>query len=279
MTESWNGLGRALRDGPTRAAPWVERLGRLGYATKGVVYLLVGVLAAEAAMGAGGGATGSRGALRQARRLPFGDVLLIAVTVGLTGYAVWRLVQAIRDTELEGSSLRGLVVRLGYAISGAAYGVLAWTALELVQGHRTPGDEAVSRQDAARLLSLPHGSWLVIAVGAVVIGVGIAQAVLAVRATFVRKLASLSPRTLGWVTWVGRAGYLARGVVFFIIGGFLMNAGIHADPHRARGIGGALREISRQPAGQWLFGAVALGLAGYGVFMLVLARYRRMVVR
>jgi len=277
--ESWSGLGRALRDGGVSAAPWVERLGRLGYATKGVVYLLVGVLAAEAAVGAGGATTGSRGALRHAGRLPFGDALLIAVAVGLAGHVLWRGVQAIRDTELKGRSLGGVVARLGYAISGTIYAVLAWTALELVQGHRTRGDEAVSREETAWLLSLPYGSWLVFAVGAVVIGVGVAQGVMAARASFVANLGSLSSRARAWATWVGRVGYLARGVVFFIIGGFLINAGIHANPRRARGLGGALHEIARQPEGRWLFGAVALGLLAYGVFMLVLARYRRMAVR
>jgi hypothetical protein len=277
--ESWTGLGRALRDGGERAAPWIERLGRLGYAAKGIVYLGVGVLAAEAAVGAGGVATGSRGAMRHVRRLPFGDVLLIAVAVGLAGYALWRLVQAVRDTEGKGTSPGGLIVRLGYVISGAIYGVLAWTAVKLARGLRTRGDEAVSREHTAWLLSFPHGPWLVCAAGAVVIGLGVAQLVVAARASFLANLGSLSAQARGWATWLGRVGYLARGVVLFLIGGFLITAGIHANPSDARGIGGALHEIARQPEGRYLFGAVAVGLAAYGVFMLVLARYRRMVVR
>jgi hypothetical protein len=277
--QSWTGLGRALRDGGERAAPWVERLGRLGYAAKGIVYLLVGVLAAEAAVGAGGAATGSRGAMRHVRMLPLGDVLLVAVAVGLAGSSLWRLVQAVRDTESQGTSPKGLIVRAGYAISGVIHGALAWTAVELVRGLRTRGDEAVSREQTAWLLSFPHGTWLVCAVGAVVLGVGVAQLVIAARASFVSKLELLSARARAWVTWLGRVGYLARGVVLFLIGGFLISAGIHANPRDARGIGGALREISRQPEGRWLFGAVALGLAAYGVLMLAVARYRRMVVR
>jgi len=276
--EGWT-LGRALRGGGERAAPWVERLGRLGYAAKGIVYLGVGVLAAEAAVGAGGAATGSRGAMRHVRRLPFGDVLLVAVAVGLAGYTLWRLVQAVRDTEDLGTSPKGMILRVGYAISGAIHGVLAWTAVELVRGLRPRGDEAVSREQAAWMLSFPHGAWLVCAVGAVVIGVGVAQLVIAVRASFLLKLGSLSEGARAWVTWLGRLGYVARGVVLFLIGGFLISAGIHANPGDARGIGGALREIAHQPEGRWLFGAVAIGLAAYGVFMLVLARYRRMVVR
>ena len=52
-----------------------------------------------------------------------------------------------------------------------------------------------------------------------------------------------------------------------------------ANPREARGIGGALHALARQPAGRWLFGAVAVGLAAYGLFVLLLARYRRMVIR
>jgi len=277
--ESWAGVGQALRDGTERAAPWVERLGRLGYAAKGIVYLLVGVLAAEAAVGAGAVATGSRGAMRHVRRLPFGDVLLVAVAVGLGGYVLWRLVQAVRDTEFQGTSPKGLLVRAGYVISGAIYGVLAWTAVELVRGFRTRGDEAVSREHTAWLLSFPHGSWLVCLVGAVVIGVGIAQLVKAARARFLSKLESMSPAARTWVASLGRVGLVARGVVLFLVGGFLIDAGVHANPRDARGIGGALRALSLQPQGRWLFGAIALGLVAYGLFMLALARYRRMVVR
>lgn len=262
----------------TRPESWTG-LGRLGYAAKGIVYLLVGGLAAEAAVGAGGAATGSRGALRHARRLPFGDILLIAIAIGLAGYVLWRLVQAIRDTELHGRSLKGILVRLGYAISAAIYGVLAWTALELLRGHRPRGDESMSHEHTAWLLSLPYGPWLVCVVGAVVIGVGVAQGVIAARARFLAKLEPLSSGARPWIVWLGRLGYFARGVVLLIIGGFLIDAGIHADPRAAHGVGGALHEIARQPEGRWLFGAVALGLAAYGVFMLVLARYRRMVLR
>lgn len=277
--ESVTRVGRALRDGADRAAPWVERLGRLGYVAKGAVYLLVGVLAAEAALGAGGAATGSRGAIRHALRLPFGDVLLVAVAVGLAGYALWRLVQAVRDTENRGRSAKGLVVRTGYLGSAIFYATLAGYAVSLAQGQRAPGDEAVSREHTAWLLGLPHGPWLVCLVGAVVVGVGVAQWVIAANARFRRNLRPMSPAAETWVVRLGRLGYLARGVVLFVIGGFLLSAGIHANPREARGIGGALHALARQPAGRWLFGAVAVGLAAYGLFVLLLARYRRMVIR
>ena len=93
--------------------------------------------------------------MRHVRRLPFGDVLLVAVAVGLAGYTLWRLVQAVRDTEDLGTSPKGMILRVGYAISGAIHGVLAWTAVELVRGLRPRGDEAVSREQAGGMVSEP----------------------------------------------------------------------------------------------------------------------------
>ncbi|HEX7958198.1 MAG TPA: DUF1206 domain-containing protein, partial [Pyrinomonadaceae bacterium] len=102
----------------TRAAsPWIERLARFGYAAKGVVYVLVGALAALAAFG-GGGPTDSRGALTQVVRQPYGRALLAVVAAGLAGYALWRLVQGLRDTEEKGSGLKGISIRFGYACIG-----------------------------------------------------------------------------------------------------------------------------------------------------------------
>ena len=218
--------------------------------------------------------------MRHVRRLPFGDVFLVAVAVGLAGYALWRLVQAVRRTEDLGTSPKGM-----YSASGtpsAERGNPRRPGVD--RGGARPGAPAPGRRGrvarTGRLDALvPHGTWLVCAVGAVVIGVGVAQLVIAARASFLLKLGSLSEGARAWVTWLGRLGYVARGVVLFLIGGFLISAGIHANPRDARGIGGALRGIAHQPEGRWLFGAVALGLAAYGVFMLVVARYRRMVVR
>ncbi len=272
-------LGRTFRDGTQRAASWIEALGRLGFVAKGIVYLLVGVLAAEAAVGAGGGTTGSKGAMRHVLRLPFGGMLLLVVAVGLGGYALWRLVQALLDSENEGAQPRGIAIRIGYLVIGLVHAALAWSAVELARGQRTAGDETSSRRHTAQLLSLPFGPWLVTLLGAVVVCVGLFQFYQAVTARFREKLVPMVPGSGAWTVRLGRIGYAARGVVFCIIGGFLVSAGIQADPHRTHGVPGALRALAGEPAGPWLFGAVAVGLVAYGVFMLLLARYRRMLVR
>jgi len=76
----------------------------------------------------------------------------------------------------------------------------------------------------------------------------------------------------------GQAGLSARGVVFGIIGVFLIQAALHSNAGEALGLSGALRALEQQSYGQWVLGIVALGLVAYGFYMLVLARYRRIVI-
>ena len=113
---------------------WVEPLARFGYAAKGIVYGIVGLLAAQAAVSAGGRTTDTQGALSVIVTQPFGKVLLSLVAIGLIGYVVWRFVQAIKDPENKGTNAKGLVQRLGYAGNGLIYASLALSAVKLVLG-------------------------------------------------------------------------------------------------------------------------------------------------
>jgi hypothetical protein len=200
---------RATRE----AGPWIEGLGRFGYAAKGVVYLLIGVLAVQAALGTGGGTADQQGALAQIATAPFGQVLLALLTIGLLGYAVWRFVQAARDTEGVGSEPKGIFARALYAGVGVIYLGLAFAALRLLQGSGGGDGGNQQTQDwTARLLEQPMGPWLVGLVGAVVIGNGIYQLYRAYSAKFREKLrtAEMDANRIDLVTKVGRAGYAAR---------------------------------------------------------------------
>ncbi len=94
-------------------------LARLGYAVKGIVYVVIGVLAILLVTGHGGGATDQNGALRAIYNSPlgegFGRMLMIVITVGLFGFALWSLIQAVFDTERKGRTAKGIVARIGYA--------------------------------------------------------------------------------------------------------------------------------------------------------------------
>jgi Domain of Unknown Function (DUF1206) len=256
-------------------------LGRAGFAANGLVYVIVGALAVEAAMGVGGATTDPGGALGHILGAPFGRVLLGLVALGLAGYAVWRLLQAVLDTEHKGRQPQGLAQRFGFGFAAASYAGLALSAVAMALNRGAQPNEDQSIQDrTAWLMSQPFGRWLVIAVGFIVLAVAIGQFVSAYRASFQRALQdqTLSPEARRLVRVAGRLGYLARGIAFGLIGTFLVVAGWQARPEQARGLGGALETLANQPFGPWLLGLVGVGLVGYGIHMLVSARYRRMVL-
>jgi multisubunit Na+/H+ antiporter MnhC subunit len=259
-----------------QAFPWVERLARAGYAARGIVYIVIGVLAFQSAFSAGGQTTDSRGALHTIAGQPFGRILLGMVGIGLLGYALWRLVEASLDPQNKGSDAKGIAHRIGSALSGVAYAGLGLTAFKIVMG--ASGGKSSSQQDwTARLLSQPLGQWLVALIGLVVIGVGVNALYKAFTAKFRDKLKTeeMSAVEDTWITRTGRAGYGARGVVWIMIGWFLIQAGRHANAREARGLPQTLDTLASQAYGPWLLGAVAVGLVSYGIYALAEARYRR----
>ncbi|MDQ6674864.1 MAG: DUF1206 domain-containing protein, partial [Chloroflexota bacterium] len=102
----------------------------------------------------------------------------------------------------------------------------------------------------------------------------------AYRASFTQKLSEdeMSDNERQLVNMAGRVGYVARGIVFGLVGMFLVIAGVQGRPDQARGLGGALAALASQPFGPWLLGLVAVGLVAYGAYMLIAARYQRMVL-
>jgi hypothetical protein len=199
--------------------------------------------------------------------------------VGLSGYTLWRFVQAFVDPERQGTEAKGLITRLGCAVSGVAYAALAVLAARMALGVGSGGGNNAEQEWTATLLAQPFGQWLVGIVGVIIIGVGLAHFYMAYTATFMQEYApgEMSARQQQWARRIGQWGLAARGVTFCLIGGFLMYAGISADPSEARGLGGALATLAQQPYGPWLLGVVALGLVAYGIFCMSQALYRRVV--
>ena len=253
------------------AAPWVEGLARAGYAARGVVYLLVAWLAARAAW-LHRRPGGTDDALDAVDRMPAGRGLLAVLAVGLAGFALWRLVQAALDPEGDGNDLRGIGIRLAHAGSGVVYGGLAVAAARMALGWGEPGGKAwyASALDG-------RGRTIVFLAGVGTLGYGLYQLVKAVRKDVKKKLqlSQMSEGARRWAARAARAGIGARGVVFIAAGLLLLRAARdHAEP-RTPGLEGSLRAMQEQPEGAALLGLVAVGLAAYGAFELVKARYRR----
>jgi uncharacterized protein DUF1206 len=253
---------------------------RLGFAARGAVYLIVGWLAVLAAAGHGGSVTDNHGALEAIAQQPQGAIPLGLVAVGLAAYAAWSLVRAIFDPERRGHDAHGVAVRVGCAFAGVSYGGLALAAANLARGAGSAGQNSdASTQDwTARLLDAPFGPPLVIAAGLIFFVIAISEFVAAYTAGFRKNLTleGLSADLQRWIVRVGRTGLAARGVVFALIGVFLIQASRHQDAQEAVGLGGALQKLAEQPYGPYWLGVVAVGLAMYGVFSFVEARYRRL---
>jgi hypothetical protein len=260
------------------ANPWMERLARFGYAAKGVVYIVVGAMAMMAALGAGGDTTDTGGALQEIETKPFGKVVLGVVAFGLIGYVLWRWLQALADTEGKGTKLKGIAIRIGYACSGLVYAGMSYTAAKILIDVGEPDSSSeVQQRWTERLMAMPYGSWLIELTGACVVGFGLYQIYKGLRAKFRKrlKLGEMGKAKDNWATWSGRIGYAARGVVFSIIGIFLIQAARRYDPAQTKGLDEVLGTLGRQTYGTLLLGVIAAGLVAYGFYMLVEARYRR----
>ena len=253
----------------------IEPIARFGLAARGVVYVVVGVLAARAAAGQGGRTTDARGAVRAVGFLDASGLALLALALGLMAYALWRFVQAVRDLDGKGSGPKGLAVRAGYAASGVGHLGLALTAGGFGVSRRSGSMRALT----ARALGESWGAWAVGIAGAIVVGVALHQFHKAWTAKFEEhlRLQRMTAEARRWSRRIGRFGLAARGVTFLIVGWFLVQAALHLNARVVRDFGGALRTLEQQPYGAWLLGIVALGLIAYGLLSFIDARYRRIV--
>jgi hypothetical protein len=268
------GLDTAVAGVEPRTA--MEKLARLGFACKGIVYILIGALAFMAALHEGGETTDHHGVIHRVAGQPFGEFALIVIAIGLIGYALWRILCAVTDCEGEGTDLKGLGKRVGYLASGLVYSGVSLYAIRLLTGNGGgSGDQA--RSWTARVLDLPGGPLLVITFGILVIGSGIYQIHRGLSEGFRRKLRfdNLGAAAQRWAIRAGKWGYTARGVIFVIIGFAFASAGLDTNPSEAKGTEAALDAIARKSYGDLLLALTALGLACYGIFSIIEARYRR----
>jgi uncharacterized protein DUF1206 len=249
-------------------------LGRLGLVAMGVSYGLVGVLALELALGRGGKTEDRGGALQTLAQDGFGRVAVFVLAIGFAGYAIWRFAEAFFDRGDEGRGPKGLLKRAGYFGRGLIYTGLSIVAVSVLLGSSGEKNE---KQETANVFDWPAGRWIVATVGAGFAVAGLWNFFRGLSRKFKEELntGEMSVLEEKLVTVVGFVGVVARGVVFSLIGVFLIKAALEYDPQEAIGLDGALRKLAAQDHGRFLLGLVGSGLLAFGVFCLFQARYRR----
>lgn len=252
-----------------------ESLARLGYASKAVVYAIVGVLAILAVTNRGGMVTDTSGALRVVLTKPLGRTLLIVVAVGLCGYAVWRLLDALFDPDRDGTTVGGLVTRIGNGVRGCVYGTLGLEAIQLLRGLRASNDGAEFW--TARILHWPAGPLLVGIAGGIVAAYGVNEIVKSARGSGDRKLdwSPISPGMRPLLQTVSRFGVGIRGGLIVTLGVFLVRAALTDQPAQAAGTRESMLRLGGIFEGRWFLALIAVGVLAYAVDQAIHARCRR----
>ena len=265
-------VGKVIR----RNRRWIATAARLGFAAQALVYGTIGVLAGQYALGIGGRTTDTKGAIIEYGGGLVGGVLLVLMAIGFAGYAVWRMVQAIADTEDKGRELKGMFVRAGYFGGGLINGWLAIVAARVLTGERLGNDDA-ARSWTASFLELPFGAELVVLIGAGVIVYGAAQFQRAFGGEYRRHLETqrMNPEEQAMARRVSKTGLSTRGAIYILAGIFVISAALSSDPREAHDPGGVLAVVAGQPYGAILLAAIALGLLAYGGYAAFEAAYRR----
>lgn len=244
----------------------VEWGARLGYATLGLIHLLIAWIALKVAWNIGGGSkqADTSGALQTLSSSSTGIVLLWICVVGFLLLAVWQLFEAVLNRGETSDRIKAVA-------KGVTYLFFAWTTFKVGQGANSSAEKK-TEDFTATLMGSPGGRLLVGVVGLVVLGI----AGYHVYKGWTKKfLEDLSEHPGDWAVTAGRVGYIAKGVALVIVGFFFLAAAWQADPDQAAGLDGALKTVKDQPFGPYLLTLVAVGIAAYGVYSFARARYAR----
>lgn len=275
--------------GAAAGSPPVRGLSRFGLACRGAVYVLVGYLAARIAVSATGRASAAprqpadaQGAVQAVASSPLGRLTLAVLAVGLAGYALSQLVEAVFRPRESENALAGWTQRLISAWGALLYGAFTVSTVALLLGARRPATPGSSqRQDTAltaRVMAAPYGRSLVALGGLLLVAVGAEMGRRALRLNFRERFdqRQLSRPVAGAARALGSIGCWGRAAVFALVGVLLVRAAVTFDPANARGLDASLRTLAAASYGPLLLGLVSAALIAYGLYCGIEARYRQL---
>lgn len=262
--------------------PLMEVLARMGFAARGLLYFVMGLISLQVARGAAGAPADQQGALSAIATLPVGRILLIIMVVGLVGYSLWGLIRALFDPLQLGRDSSAIIQRLGYLVSAISYFSLVMPVVGLLSNSapaaRNGAQTAQIQQSASSLLTTSIGHLFLLLVGCTIIVVGLLQIYTGINRKFDKqfKMYKLDKDQSRIVKQIGRVGFVARGVVFAMMGILLFIATLQSNAGKAVGYDGALMALVRLPFGPWLLAVEALGLMAFGLYSMAGAAWFRL---
>lgn len=259
---------------------WVKQYIMLGYGAKGTVYLFIGILAIQAAIVPKRQASGTYGTLTFLTLQPFGKLFICLLAIALMGYVLRRLIQTILTPGKSNPwSLKNILQRLGYIMSGLSYAGVAYSALNLVL-ELGEADDTIEDL-ASQIFDQALGEWLILLGGVAVTTIGLGYIYGAYTGSYISEFQQrdIHQGLEKWATRFGQWGVAARGIAFVLIGIFFIEAAIVGNSELAGGLENALRVITTKPLGWLWLSLIGSGFICYGLYMYVATIYRRYTVR
>jgi len=259
--------------------PYTKRLARLGFYTKGFLFIVIGILAVLVATGQGGELADPSGALETIAQARYGKWLLIIFIVGAVGHGIWNILRGAADVDNAGDGWQGIVKRIAAVGIGVFYLGLAFTAWSIIIAERiTDRNGEIPRTFAAILLALPLGASLMFLIGVGIVGVGVHECYSGVTGKYKEnfRLFAAENKHRRIITMLGALSFTARALLLGLVGYFFISAAISHNPNDAAGLDGALAALAQTYYGKVLLFVTATGLVCHGVLSLYEARYRRL---
>jgi hypothetical protein len=259
-------------------SPVMEGLTRLGFAVRGLIYIVIGLLALQLVLGKGGKLASPQQAIAEIGKNPAGMILLWVVLLGLISYSLWGLVRAFLDPLQKGHDLKGIIARFGFLISALGYAILIMPTYGYITGNSQSASGSQNQNFISSIMTMPSGRWIVGIVGLATIIGGFYQIYQGLKAKFDRQfqVISLKPDQAKIAISLARYGTAARGIVFALVGGLICLAAYQANPSQPTGMDAALATLLKLPFGIWLLAIIAIGLIAFGAYSMMSALWFRL---
>lgn len=254
---------------------WFKKLTRFGYLIKALLYVFIGFLTIKLSLGIKNREIDSQGALEYIKNQTFGEPLLLVVAVGLTAYSTWRFIWVIKDFNKKAIKTKKMFKRVFYVLNGLSYASIAYEAFILGVNSFGVNEGDIKKDWVIHVLELPFGRWLIGIIGSVVIGFGFYLFYYAIKAKFKKKLKVHKMKSTEkiWLVQITRVGIIAKGIVFVLIGCFMVQGAFEYDAEKIKNMNGIFWAIEDSIFGDTMLFLMGIGLISYAVYTLIQAKY------